>query len=56
VTEGRAGDCPNDAELAEFLDRTLNPSRARVLEAHFDRCEVCRELAFMLAGLDPNKA
>jgi hypothetical protein len=48
-------DCPDDSELAGFLDRTLAGERRRALEAHFDLCQVCRELAFMLAGLDPEK-
>ena len=48
-------DCPDDAELAGFLDRKLDGERRRALEAHFDRCLVCRELVFMLAGLDPEK-
>jgi len=48
-------DCPDDGELACYLDRTLNGERRRALEAHFDRCQVCRALAFMLAGLDPDK-
>ena len=48
-------DCPDDSELERFLDRTLAAPRARALEAHFDLCQVCRELVFMLAGLDPEK-
>jgi anti-sigma factor RsiW len=50
------GACPSDAELAQFLDRRLDVTRARRLEAHFDRCTECRELVYMLAGLDPEKA
>jgi hypothetical protein len=45
--------CPDDAELAAFLDRKLPAGRTRALEDHFDQCLVCRELAFLLAGLDP---
>jgi hypothetical protein len=48
--------CPDDGELARFLDHTLAPARTRVLEDHFDACQPCRELAFLLAGLDPHKA
>jgi hypothetical protein len=48
-------ECPDDAELAQFLDRRLEAARARLLEAHFDRCHECRELAFALAELDPEK-
>ncbi|HVK83787.1 MAG TPA: hypothetical protein VM513_06755 [Kofleriaceae bacterium] len=44
--------CPDDGELACFLDRSLASSRTRDLEAHFDRCAVCRELVFALASLD----
>jgi hypothetical protein len=50
-----AATCPDDGELTRFLDRTLASSRAKDLESHFDRCQVCRELVFMLAGLDPQK-
>jgi hypothetical protein len=50
-----APDCPDDSELAGYLDRALTGPRTRVLEAHFDRCRFCRELVFMLAGLDPEK-
>jgi hypothetical protein len=48
--------CPGDEELAQFLDRRLARPRAQQLEAHFDRCQDCRELVFMLAALDPQKA
>jgi hypothetical protein len=47
--------CPDDGELEQFLDRTLPEDRASALEEHFDLCPVCRELVFMLAGLDPEK-
>jgi hypothetical protein len=50
---GAAQPCPDDAELAAFLDRQLTEARARAFEEHFDQCQVCRELAFLLAGLDP---
>lgn len=50
---GVAASCPDDDELAGFLDRTLSAERTRVLEDHFDACALCRELAFMLAGIDP---
>jgi hypothetical protein len=47
--------CPDDAELAQYLDRLLDAPRVQALEAHFDRCTECRELVFVLAGLDPEK-
>ena len=50
-----ARDCPDDTELSSYLDRTLTAPRTGELEAHFDRCRFCRELVFMLAGLDPEK-
>ena len=53
--EAHRRDCPDDAELAGYLDRTLTGERRRALEAHFDLCQVCRALAYMLAGLDPEK-
>jgi hypothetical protein len=55
VGDGRAGECPADGELEGFLDRTLTAPRRRAMEAHFDRCQTCRQLVFMLAGLDPEK-
>jgi hypothetical protein len=55
-SRGIAAACPDDSELARYLDHTLTEARSRVLEDHFDACQLCRELAFLLAGLDPYKA
>ncbi|NVB81106.1 MAG: hypothetical protein HOV81_22105 [Kofleriaceae bacterium] len=48
-----AASCPDDDELAGFLDHALSAERTRALEEHFDACALCRQLAFMLAGIDP---
>jgi serine/threonine-protein kinase len=40
--------CPAQEQIDAFLDRRLAPEQAVALEAHFDHCPDCRQLAFAL--------
>ena len=41
--------CPPEAELIGFLERNITRERRAEIEAHFDTCAQCRELAYVLA-------
>jgi eukaryotic-like serine/threonine-protein kinase len=44
--------CPEEIEIARFLDRGLVAARTRALEDHFDECDDCRQLVFALSASD----
>ncbi len=50
--------CPDEAELAAFLDRTLAQPRRGELEGHLDQCLACREIVGHVAattGAEPRE-
>jgi len=44
--------CPDEAELAAFLDRTLRPGERDAIETHVDGCRSCRETIALVASID----
>jgi eukaryotic-like serine/threonine-protein kinase len=44
--------CPDEAELAAFLDRTLRPGERAAIETHVDGCRSCRETIALVASSD----
>jgi tetratricopeptide (TPR) repeat protein len=49
-------DCPDDVELAGFVERTLSAARRDAVAAHVDGCAACREtIAHVVATADDDR-